>query len=201
MSTTLAKAFQDHNKARFKLGGQSYEVDFASAEPKQKNVQTQFERDIRRVAVSGPAQKRAPPPKTWTPQSESQHCTLVPVGSGSSEWAAVESQMIVTMPTARLKQLERIQNVHLWEYYCSSKALMTNRAGGKDPNVVSVWHGTSSANDPKLIYEDVQDGFMMQHCTAECGAAASTGGLICGRARVQFDHDKRLSGLKSEPYR
>ena len=107
------------------------------------------------------------PPKTWTPQSESQHCTLVPVKTGSSEWAEVESQLVATMPKARLKQLERIQchNVHLWEYNCFRQALMTNRAGGKDPNVVSVWHGTK-VNDPKLIYEDLQDGFMMQHSAA-----------------------------------
>eukprot|EP01048_Picozoa_sp_COSAG05_P011258 COSAG05_NODE_1050_length_6033_cov_2.478092_2_plen_61_part_00 len=42
---------------------------------------------------------------------------------------------------------------------------MVRLSGGKDPNVVQCWHGTSK-NDPRAIYEDAADGFMMQYSAA-----------------------------------
>ena len=36
------------------------------------------------------------------------------------------------------------------------------KLNGKDPNEVSVWHGTSKL-DPRMIYEDRQDGYMVQY--------------------------------------
>jgi hypothetical protein len=64
------------------------------------------------------------------------------------------------MPSATISRLERIQNRDLWDYYCSKRERMAKLAGGP-PSEVSVWHGTRTT-DPRGIYEDRQDGFMMQ---------------------------------------
>jgi hypothetical protein len=53
------------------------------------------------------------------------------------------------------------QNKHLWAYFQMRRDLMMERSDGKDPKIVRVWHGTRRT-DPKAIYEDAQDGFMMQ---------------------------------------
>eukprot|EP01047_Picozoa_sp_COSAG01_P122614 COSAG01_NODE_51481_length_354_cov_1.200000_2_plen_80_part_01 len=57
------------------------------------------------------------------------------------------------------------QNKHLWTYFQMRRDLMMKVSGGKDPKIERVWHGTRGA-DPKAIYEDAQDGFMMQFCSS-----------------------------------
>jgi hypothetical protein len=88
---------------------------------------------------------------------------MVPVLSGCAEWQAIEAQMKATMPASAITKLERVQNVMLWEYYCMRKERMARLGAGQPPAEVKLWHGTSQT-DPKLIYEDEADGFMMQYC-------------------------------------
>jgi hypothetical protein len=158
----LERDFQSQSVSKFKLGTQSYEVDFSAGEPKQRNTATGVQRAIRRAVNM---RTKTQLPSTWTTLPQGQHCALVNVKPGSGEWKMVNTEMHKTLPGAKLCKLERIQNTHLWEYYSMRKDLMTKRADGKDPNVVTVWHGTRT-NDPKLIYEDAQDGFMMQFCSS-----------------------------------
>ena len=76
----------------------------------------------------------------------------------------VRDQMVKTMPNAddQIVKVERIQNVHLWDYYYMRRRRMTKLLRGRSLNEQSVWHGTSARN-PASIYEDEQDGFMMQY--------------------------------------
>jgi hypothetical protein len=104
-----------------------------------------------------------PVPQNWIAQPPDQNCMLAPIVADTPEFEAVKERMIQTMPEAQIVKLERVQNVMLWQYYCMRQERMRS-INGKDPNEVSVWHGTRS-HDPKLIYEDMQDGFMMQYCT------------------------------------
>ena len=89
---------------------------------------------------------------------------LVDVNRRTPEFTQVRDRMQATMASAgtRIVKVQRVQNKLLWEYYCMRKELMKKRALGADPNEVAVWHGTRTT-DPKVIYEDRQDGFMMQH--------------------------------------
>jgi len=64
-----------------------------------------------------------------------------------------------TMSDAHVSKLWRIQNKSLWSYYSFHKDRLS--MNGIDHNEQSVWHGTSNL-DPAAIYNDRQDGFMMQ---------------------------------------
>ena len=77
----------------------------------------------------------------------------------------VKAQMHKSLAGATLLKVARVQNIHLWEYYCLRRERMIRLSDGKDPNVVSCWHGTSKIH-PSAIYEDDADGFMMQYAAA-----------------------------------
>ena len=109
-------------------------------------------------AVAGHAR-----PATWTPQNtKKRNCELVSVAQGAPEWCEVEGNMQLTMPSCQLLELKRIQNESLHEYYCMRRDLMAKISGNASQLERHVWHGTRS-NDPKVVYEDVQEGFMMQY--------------------------------------
>ena len=99
-------------------------------------------------------------PATWTPQA--QNCELLAVAPGNPEWNEVETNMHKTMPSCKLLEVSRIQNESLFAYYCMRKDLMAKIFKHQSPRERHVWHGTRS-NDPKVVYKDVQAGFMMQY--------------------------------------
>ena len=157
ISQQLEKAYANRGdpSAQFSERGQRYAADTKAME--QVNLETSVTRAIRRVFDFAQ-------PETWSAQTPGQNCMLVDVNRGTPEFAAVRDRMAATMADAhrRIKKVQRVQNVLLWEYYCMRKELMKKRAGGKDPKEVAVWHGTRRT-DPQEIYKDRQDGFMMQH--------------------------------------
>eukprot|EP00567_Pseudictyota_dubia_P002061 CAMPEP_0197465518 /NCGR_PEP_ID=MMETSP1175-20131217/64580_1 /TAXON_ID=1003142 /ORGANISM="Triceratium dubium, Strain CCMP147" /LENGTH=917 /DNA_ID=CAMNT_0043001535 /DNA_START=549 /DNA_END=3302 /DNA_ORIENTATION=- len=94
-------------------------------------------------------------PSTWSDSTE----MLVEVFPDNDEYWDVCGKLRETMDDAWITKVWRIQNHPLWNYYNFHKnRLSTN---GIDHNERSVWHGTSSL-DPGIIYNDQQDGFMMQ---------------------------------------
>ena len=64
---------------------------------------------------------------------------------------------------ALVLQVWRVQNVPLYNFYAFHKTRLEQQ--GVDVNELSLWHGTSSL-DPAMIYNDPQDGFMMQFARA-----------------------------------
>lgn len=74
--------------------------------------------------------------------------------------------VVCWLTAATLIKLQRIQNKSLWDFYSARKTRMCTANGTPNPQERrGVWHGTRH-NDPSVIYEDVQDGFMMQYCEA-----------------------------------
>jgi len=94
-------------------------------------------------------------PDTWSDTLS----TTVEVSPEDEQYWAVLDRMRESMDDAFISKLWRIQNTSLWSYYSFHKdRLLTH---GIDHGERGVWHGTSSL-DPAVIYNDKQDGFMMQ---------------------------------------
>lgn len=94
-------------------------------------------------------------PETWSNSDK----ILVEVPPDEEQYWEVAARMQKTMPDAHITKLWRIQNTSLWTYYSFHKDRLS--MNGIKHNERSVWHGTSSL-DPAAIYNDRQDGFMMQ---------------------------------------
>ena len=94
-------------------------------------------------------------PDTWTESL----LTLVPVTETDEEYWTVHGKLRATMKDAHISKLWRIQNESLFTYFSFHKERLSMH--GVDHNERRVWHGTSSL-DPSVIYNDRQDGFMMQ---------------------------------------
>jgi ABC-type branched-subunit amino acid transport system substrate-binding protein len=85
---------------------------------------------------------------------------LVNILPHEEEYRKVADALTASMSGAHISRLWRIQNRSLWTYYSFQKNRLS--MNGIPHNEANVWHGTSSV-DPALIYNDKQDGFMMQY--------------------------------------
>jgi len=94
-------------------------------------------------------------PETWTDTDK----TLVEVMPSDSEYWDIFYRLRQDMPTAYIAKVWRVQNLPLWTYYSFHKDRFVSM--DIDENEGSVWHGTTNL-DPEVIYNDKQDGFMMQ---------------------------------------
>jgi hypothetical protein len=95
-------------------------------------------------------------PDTWSASPE----ILVEVMPNDPQYWEVCNRLQGDMPDAYISKLWRIQNNSLWTYYSFHRDRL--EMNGVDHNEKSVWHGTSNV-DPSAIYDDRQDGFMMQY--------------------------------------
>ena len=105
------------------------------------------------ILERGALQKK---PDTWCDSGE----TRVEVLPDDDQYWVVTDSLQQTMKDAHISKLWRIQNTSLWSYYSFHKSRLA--MNGVDSNERSVWHGTSGL-DPATIYNDRQDGFMMQY--------------------------------------
>jgi ABC-type branched-subunit amino acid transport system substrate-binding protein len=96
------------------------------------------------------------PPITWSDSTES---LLVEVQPHEEQYSKVLEKLRQGMNDANISKLWRVQNISLWTYYSFHKLRLT--INDIDHNEKDVWHGTSDI-DPAVIYNDTQDGFMMQ---------------------------------------
>mmetsp|Transcript_18850 Transcript_18850/g.27339 ORF Transcript_18850/g.27339 Transcript_18850/m.27339 type:complete len:908 (+) Transcript_18850:1-2724(+) len=94
-------------------------------------------------------------PSTWSSSGE----TLVEVTPDDDQYWSIHNKLKETMSNAWISKVWRVQNTSLWTYYSFHKDRLTMI--DIDHNERHVWHGTSSL-DPSIIYNDQQDGFMMQ---------------------------------------
>lgn len=143
---------------QFTYRNHTYTLDTTAPSMFQANISTKAQRQVRRTLerdrISGAA--------SWSAQPADQNCVLLPVNSVTGEYKSVLDHLRATIPSAKIARLDRIQNVLLWDYYCTRKDRM-RKVNGKEPAERAVWHGTRS-HAPSLVYEDKQDGFMMQYC-------------------------------------
>jgi hypothetical protein len=98
------------------------------------------------------------PPDSWTltPQTDS-NSTLVDVLAGSAEWKSIETRMKATMPTIKIHQIQRVQNMWQWQKYAFLRDRLARKSGNPE---MLLFHGTR-ANTPSLIYNG-DDGFDMR---------------------------------------
>ena len=92
-----------------------------------------------------------PVPHLWTPQL--QDCEFKPVARHSQEWNEIVSQVKVTLTTADVTGVERIQNRPLWERYCLEGRQMSSRNNG-ETNERYLFHGTRSTDPRQVVQSD-----------------------------------------------
>ena len=165
----LQAARESRQSCSFERDTHMYTVDFGLDDQNlvQTNQQTGVTRKIR------PGAPRVRPtsfldsvklPDEWEPMPPGRHCHLQPIKEGSPEWRDIAKCMVISGPIKpQLKQIYRVQNDPLWRSFEMEKDRM-KRELGTDPKEIDVWHGTSKT-DPKAIYSDKQDGFMMQRAS------------------------------------
>ena len=122
-----------------------------------------FERKLlaQKSAIAGSSTSRSVSlPKHWEMQCEK--VTLKSVSHGSEEWTEIETLIHMSLPSARIQTLQRIQNQWLWEKYSFSKERMHEQNKGIT-NEKRLFHGTSST-PPEKIFRSPQ-GFDFRYCT------------------------------------
>ena len=177
IAVKLQEASDRNEKCSFERGNFVYDVNFGPARPGSSRWQVNQDTGARREIRLGAPKKRPKSfldgvkiPADWAPMPAGKHCHLQRIEHGSPEWSNIEECMLKSYRThhpgsskPQLKQLDRIQNDPLWRSYELEKDKM-KRELGSDPAERSVWHGTRGT-DPKDIYSDKQDGFMMQRAS------------------------------------
>jgi hypothetical protein len=99
-------------------------------------------------------------PDTWSDySSDNSPNVLVKVNEWDDQYWDVAEQLQKGIPDAHISTVWRVQNEALWFYYSFQKQRLV--LNGIDANETAVWHGTSST-EPSVIYNDTQDGFMVQ---------------------------------------
>jgi len=97
------------------------------------------------------------PPSHWVPQKESLE--IKEVASDSETWKEIQKRMQETIPSIKIHQIHRIQNLLQWEKYSFLKERIQRKT---DPQEMFLFHGTRT-NPPKVIYEG-EEGFDMRYC-------------------------------------
>ena len=83
--------------------------------------------------------------------------------SGTSLWAETEKRLQASVPSARLRRLEQVQNVRLWQRYYTERALLASELGVA-PCEETLFHGTGKTPPHYIFNGDV--GFDMRFCSA-----------------------------------
>lgn len=113
-----------------------------------------------------PLSIEAPPtiPHQWKPEQTSDVET-VPVPVRGEEWNELETLMRQSLPSVKLLEITRIQNLMLWRRYCFFKSLMSRKNNGQ-VNEKLLFHGTRATN-PKTIISS-EKGFDFRYGSEDC---------------------------------
>lgn len=91
-------------------------------------------------------------PDNWEPQTSK--CELKDVREGTEEWASIHKRVTDTDFNVRLVQVQRIQNIWLWEIFERSRCRMSEKNQGQ-VNEKLLFHGTKTT-PPIKIYNSEQ---------------------------------------------
>ena len=91
-------------------------------------------------------------PPEWEPQK--LDVEFKPITESSREWSEIEGMIHMTLPAARLVQIDRVQNCQLWEKYALEKRHMNQRNNGL-VNEKLLFHGTRK-NNPKSVVQSLR---------------------------------------------
>ncbi|XP_045056347.1 protein mono-ADP-ribosyltransferase PARP11 isoform X1 [Desmodus rotundus] len=126
----------------------SYKIDFA--EMKQMNLTTGKQRLIKRAPFSISAfsyiceNEAIPMPPHWENVNTDVPYQLIPLHNQTHEYNEVAGLFGKTMDRNRIKRIQRIQNLDLWEFFCRKKAQLKKKSGVPQINEQMLFHGTSS---------------------------------------------------------
>ena len=103
-------------------------------------------------------------PPQWKPQQTSDVETVsVPVRG--EEWNELEILLHQSLPSVKLLEVLRIQNLTLWRRYCFFKSLMSKKNHGQ-VNEKLLFHGTRTTNPKSIISSE--KGFDFRYGSDEC---------------------------------
>ncbi|XP_061061866.1 protein mono-ADP-ribosyltransferase PARP11 isoform X1 [Eubalaena glacialis] len=126
----------------------SYKIDFA--EMKQMNLTTGKQRLIKRAPFSISAfsyiceNEAIPMPLHWENVNTDLPYQLIPLHNQTHEYNGVASLFGKTVDRNRIKRIQRIQNLDLWEFFCRKKVQLKKKRGVPQINEQMLFHGTSS---------------------------------------------------------
>ncbi|XP_053108734.1 protein mono-ADP-ribosyltransferase PARP11 isoform X4 [Hemicordylus capensis] len=126
----------------------NYVLDFS--EMKQTNLTTRKQRPIKRASFSISAfsyiceNQSIPMPSHWENVNSEEPYQLIPLQKQTNEYNEVASYFGKTMEISRIKRIQRIQNLDLWEFFCRKKAQLKKKRGVSFINEHMLFHGTSS---------------------------------------------------------
>ena len=131
---TLEESHRSKAKVSLYILGKMYdgEIDFNANPIKQRNTKTRNEREVRRRVDYSfvPAVYHPPPevwekvPSTWIEHENGEDFMMVKVTQDSEDWKMVEKKLKSSLSKAKLHELIRVQNLHLWEYYMFRNCLI-----------------------------------------------------------------------------
>ncbi|XP_003221433.1 protein mono-ADP-ribosyltransferase PARP11 isoform X2 [Anolis carolinensis] len=126
----------------------NYVLDFSGM--KQTNQTTGKQRPIKRAPFSISAfsyiceNQSIPMPSHWEKVNSEEPYQLIPLQKETNEYKAVASYFGKTMDSNQIRQIQRIQNIDLWEFYCRKKAQLKKKRGTSFINENMLFHGTST---------------------------------------------------------
>uniref|UniRef100_A0A2K6FPG3 Poly [ADP-ribose] polymerase n=1 Tax=Propithecus coquereli TaxID=379532 RepID=A0A2K6FPG3_PROCO len=85
-----------------------------------------------------------PMPPHWENVNPEVPYQLIPLHSQTHEYNEVASLFGKTMDRNRIKRIQRIQNLDLWEFFCRKKAQLKKKRGVPQINEQMLFHGTSN---------------------------------------------------------
>ncbi|XP_048365607.1 protein mono-ADP-ribosyltransferase PARP11 isoform X1 [Sphaerodactylus townsendi] len=102
----------------------NYRLDFSGM--KQTNLTTGKQRPIKRAPFSITAfsyvceNQSIPIPSHWENVNSEEAYQFIPLQKQTNEYKEVASHFGETMEGSRIKRIQRIQNLDLWEFFCSN---------------------------------------------------------------------------------
>ncbi|XP_066488560.1 protein mono-ADP-ribosyltransferase PARP11 isoform X2 [Tiliqua scincoides] len=126
----------------------NYRLDFPGM--KQTNLTTGKQRPIKRAPFSINAfsyiceNQSIPMPSHWENVSSEEPYQLIPLQKQTNEYKEVSSLFGKTLDSNRIKRIQRIQNLDLWEFFCRKKAQLKRKRGTSFIHEQMLFHGTSS---------------------------------------------------------
>ncbi|XP_029453174.1 protein mono-ADP-ribosyltransferase PARP11 isoform X3 [Rhinatrema bivittatum] len=132
----------------FKTTKYNYKIEFPVM--KQINLTTEKQRPVKRAPFSITAfsyiceNEAIPMPAHWENVNTEEPYQLVPLLKQTHEYNEVADRFGKTVPSDRIKRVQRIQNIDLWEFFCRKKAQLKKKRGVSEINEKMLFHGTSN---------------------------------------------------------
>ncbi|XP_069740986.1 protein mono-ADP-ribosyltransferase PARP11 isoform X2 [Narcine bancroftii] len=147
-SEDIERIFRMNSDANFSFSTAKYNYTIDFKAMKQTNTATGKQRPVKRAAFSVTAfsficgNEKIPIPLHWENIDQDKPYQLFPLHNTSNEYQEVAKLFGQTMDQNRIKQVQRIQNLDLWEFYCRKKVHLQKMRNGLEVNERLLFHGT-----------------------------------------------------------